>query len=119
MRLTQFAIVLAVVFTICFIQGCAATSSGVFPIGKNSYTVVVSGSNNNGILIKQAYKEANSFCEEKGKVLQPVATTFQPFVPYGPPASFELRFQVLNPDDPQYRPPIFESVPDTKIEVKN
>lgn len=109
-------------FTIAIIiVGCASTSStGVFPSGKDTYTVVVSGSRFYepvGPLQKMAYQEANDFCSSRGKKLQPVATKAVPGGRRTPP-SFELRFRALSPDDPEYSRPDLEPVPDVKVDVK-
>ncbi len=101
--------------------GCVS-SSGVFPSGKDTYTVVISSSEgastDMGELAKRAYQEANAFCEAEGKVMQPIATTAKPFVFGGSKAYYELRFRALSPGDPEYRRPTLETVPDTTIELR-
>jgi len=101
--------------------GCAS-SSGVFPTGKDTYTVVVSTDGgvftDMGKPAKEAYQQANEFCEAEGKVMQPIATTAKPFVTGGSRAYYELRFRALSPDDPEYRRPTLEAVPDTTIELR-
>jgi len=99
------------------------SSSGVFSSGKDTYTVVISsskaGSTDMGELARRAYQAANAFCEAEGKVMQPIATTAKPFVPFGrSKAYYELRFRALNPGDPEYRRPTLETVPDTTIELR-
>ena len=120
MKINKLKIVIAVSLGICMVCGCVAKSSGIISSGKETYTIIITGvadtrAGELGTLMKQAYEEANTFCETRGKVMQPIATEFQPLsrgVPY-----FELRFQALAPDDPEYKRPILEPVPDTKIEV--
>lgn len=67
-----------------------------------------------GILKKRAYEGANTYCEQRGKVMQPIATqtTETPFL------NFELRFLALDPYDPEVSRPTLEPVADTKIDVK-
>ena len=72
--------------------------------------------------MKHAYEEANAFCQARGKVMQPIATTTHPHVSYGLTESapyFELRFRALDADDPEYRRPILEKEPDAKIELQS
>lgn len=100
-------------------SGCAS-SSGVFMSGKDTYTVVITGRGvNMGGLMKQAYEEAESFCKERSKAMQPVSTTSKPFVPYGGDPYYELTFRALDPSDPEYRRPTLEKEPDTTIELRN
>ena len=54
-----------------FIVGCIFYSStGVFPSGEDTYTVVVSGRGNpwHVDMLKLAHEEANNFCQSKGKL---------------------------------------------------
>jgi len=124
MKINKLRIVIAVSLGICMVCGCAANkSSGIVPSGKETYTIIitpdpwtVSGYGVDigpGALMKQAYEEANTFCETRGKVMQPISTQSSVY----PQACFELRFRALDPDDPEYKRPILEPVPDTKIEV--
>jgi len=110
MKRIQFPVPVLLV-CVLFLAGCA-TSSGVFPSGKDTYTVVVDGDTTMGRLAKQAYQEANAFCESRGKVMQPISTRS------GPYQGFQLTFRALDPDDPEYRRPVLEPVPDARIEVR-
>ncbi len=108
-----FAIVVAT------ISGCA-TSSGVFSTGKDTFTIIETGMTNAtsmGTLKKQAYTKANAYCEQRGKVMQPIATETMPWSGYGYP-HFELRFRALDPYDPEVSRPTLKPVADTKIDVK-
>jgi hypothetical protein len=101
------------------LAGCAS-SSGVFQSGKDTYTVVVSQRGSwasMGDLTKQAYAEANGFCEARGKAMQPIATHAHARA-LGSEGYFELTFRALDPNDPEYRRPTLETVPDTTIEVR-
>ena len=97
------------------LAGCVS-SSGVFRAGKDTYKVVTQGEAKKPDLVQQAYYEANQYCEEHGKVLQPISTTYGKLPRRQP--SFELTFRALEPDDPRYRPPQMEKVPDAKVEVE-
>jgi len=58
------------------LMGCAV-SSGVLPSGKDTYSVMVSAGQSGApisLLIKQAYEEANAFCDARGKLLHPIGT---------------------------------------------
>ena len=116
---------------ICFLTatilvGCVTTpspsSTGVFPTGMDTYTIVVTTNNQNediGNLQKIAYQEANDFCESEGKVFQPIATNADPASSGNNwRSSFELRFRALYPDDPDYKGPDWEPMPDVKVDVK-
>jgi len=119
MKSRMFFLLLCFCLTIAIIVvGCDTNySTGVFPSGKDTYTVVVTGGTRHtqlGDLQKRAYKEANEFCKMKGKNLQPVTTKADP----EGLKSFELRFRALSPDDPEYRRPDLEPEPDVKVDVK-
>ena len=118
MKINKLKIVIAVSLGICMVCGCVAKSSGIISSGKETYTIIITGvadtrAGELGTLMKQAYEEANTFCETRGKVMQPISTQSSVY----PQACFELRFRALDPDDPEYKRPILEPVPDTKIEV--
>ena len=123
MNLRKFFLLLCLCLTIAIIiVGCATTSStGVFSSGKDTYTVIVSSNSFNedlGALHKMAYQEANDFCQSKGKVFQPVAAKINSSK-RGTGVSFELKFRALNPDDPDYKRPDLETVPDVKVDVES
>ena len=106
--------IFAILVTI--ISGCA-TSTGVFSAGKDTFTVIESANTNIttlGKLKKRAYTKANTYCEKRGKVMQPIATETgeSPFL------NFELRFLALDPNDPDVSRPILEPTADTMIDVK-
>ena len=103
-----------------FIVGCIFYSStGVFPSGKDTYTVVVSGRGNpwHVDMLKLAQVEANNFCQSKGKVFQPVATKAVPAA-RGVDPFVELQFRALSPDDPDYIKPDLELPPDLGHYIK-
>ncbi|MGR3174435.1 MAG: hypothetical protein ACUZ8N_07530 [Candidatus Scalindua sp.] len=107
-------VLLAIV--VATISGCV-TSSGVFSTGKDTFTIIETGRThpaNLGTLKKRAYAEANAYCEQQGKVMQPIATE----TTETPLLNFELRFRALDPNDPEVSRPTLEPVADTKIDVK-
>jgi hypothetical protein len=120
-RLHRFLLILSFSFSIL---GCVnAKSSGVLSTGKDTYSVVVTasqafkGPTEMSDLMKMAYEEANFFCQQQGKVMQPLST-FQRPRDFSNPDYFELRFRALYPNDPEYRRPTLESVPGTRIEIQ-
>ena len=98
--MNKAAIFPSLLCTICLLTGCM-TSTGVMQTGKDMYTVVVDGSGTafvgQGKLMKRALSDANSFCQQQGKVMVP---TFQSYSPGSHDASYELRFLAVSPDDP-------------------
>jgi hypothetical protein len=121
MNRTRFVIFLLILAFCITNFGCLGPqSSGVLPAGKDTYTVVVTArhaSNTMSELMKMAYEEANSFCQQQGKVMQPLSTLQKP-ASFSNASNYELRFRALYPNDPEYRRPTLESVPDTKIEIQ-
>jgi hypothetical protein len=117
-RLVSVLLILSFCFTIL---GCfSPKSSGIMSAGKDTYTVVVTGTGDiyaMSELMKIAYEEANSFCQQQGKVMQPLSTMQKPNN-YANASYYELTFRALYPNDPEYRRPTLESVPDTKIEIQ-
>ncbi len=108
-------VLLAIV--VATISGCV-TSSGVFSTGKDTFTIIETGgmtiATTMGTLKKRAYAEANAYCEQRGKVMQPIATK----TTETPLLNFELRFRALDPYDPEVSRPTLEPAADTKIDVK-
>ncbi len=96
------------VIVVTIISGCV-TSSGVFSTGKDTFTIIESVKDNftiiesvqlesttMDVLKKRAYAKANTYCEQRGKVMQTITTktTEEP-----PAYSFELRFLALDSND--------------------
>ena len=103
-------VLLAIV--VATISGCV-TSSGVFSTGKDTFTIVetsITYPANMGTLKKGAYEKANAYCEQRGKVMQPIATETMS-------DRFELQFRALDPSDPEVSRPTLEPAADTKIDV--
>jgi len=94
--------------------GACATSTNVVPAGKDTY--LIAGDDTWGTISGEKiktnlYQKANSYCEERGKKVQPLDESVSSY-------SAELRFRCLSEDDPDYRRPVMETVPDFKIETK-
>lgn len=98
-------LVLAVV-----ISGCASTS-GVVPTGPDSYMISRSagyGHFATGPVLADAYKEANEFCEDKGKKLEPVHTNEIP-MSFGHYPEAHIDFMCLDVGDPQLSRPMMRT----------
>lgn len=113
-RLLVFVFLLSLVI----LMGCAK-SSGVFPTGVDTYTIIMSGQGqvSKRELVQKAYAEANTFCAQSGKVMQPIATSYNKNV-WTAESSYELQFRALDKDDPEVARPNLKPIPDTIIEVK-
>lgn len=110
------AIVLVTALLAC--SSCI-TTSGVFDAGKDTYSVVQNGNGaaftGKAELMKGAFAQANAYCKERGKVMQPISTSYNNS---GLEASYELTFRALDPNDQEYGRPTLEKVPDAKIEIQ-
>jgi hypothetical protein len=97
------------------IAGCSGP--GVVPMGRDTYMVAKDGSfttfGGSGVKA-ELYKEANAFCEGRGKQLMPVKEASRDSG-YGRYANAELQFRCLDANDPEWRRPTMESAPDVKI----
>ena len=104
---------------VCVVSGCTA-SSGVINAGPDTYSVVITGNGYStvGEVKAAAYKEANAFCQEQGKVLVPISTNeTQPDHWTGTCASYDLTFRALDEDDPEVQRPTLRAVPNVRVEV--
>ena len=95
------------------VVACASITD-VVPAGKDTYVIAGDGGSyqaTSGASLKTSlYKEANAHCETMGKKLLPLdESTFS--------HAAELRFRCLDENDPEYRRPVMQSVPDVKIET--
>jgi len=105
----------------CFLIAGCATSTGVVPIGQDTY--MISGSANraggsSGAVVKaNAFREATQFCAETGKKLQ-VVSTHQTDIGFGVNASAEIQFMCLDPNSPEYSRPNIKKDADKVIEVR-
>lgn len=82
------------------VVGCA-TSTGVVPIGNDSYMLSRSGgwgSSNAGHVLADAYKEANEYCQESGKKMLPTGSQTAP-LSFAHEPEAQLNFLCLDPKD--------------------
>ena len=104
-----------------FIMGCASSSStGVVPMGPDTWTVTGQSASGPGYAQKQALEDANAFAATKGKYMIPVRSEAgwhtDPF--WGPEVlqhTYELRFRLVDSDDPEYQRTNLETKPETLI----
>ena len=109
---------LLVPMVVVLLAGCAGPE--VVPIGRDTYMVAKDGSFTTfggGAVKAELYKQANAFCESKGKQLMPVNDSSRDSG-YGRYANAELQFRCLKDGDLGLRRPTMESVPDIKIKIE-
>lgn len=118
MRIKQIAGLLA---PLELTAGCAS-SSGVVPIGPDTYMVsrqAATGFSGMGTLKADAFKEADTFCKSEGKVLQVVRTQdAQPPFIFGNFPKTEVEFMCLTKGDPELGRPKLRKEADIVIEVR-
>jgi len=81
------------------LAGCSSSSSGVIPSGIDEFTIVYTGDTgaaSTGKMKIQAYKDAEAFCNSKGKQLDILSTDIPPG-PYvlGKYPQVEVKFTCL------------------------
>lgn len=105
-------------FVIC---GCATTSTGIVPMGPDTYMVSRqggSGATGTGMLKAESILEANGFCTENKKLFLVTHTQETP-AGLGRFPQAEIQFMCLNPGDPQLVRPRMTSDPNRVIEIHN
>ncbi len=108
---------LIVVFPI-FLSGCISYSSGIIPMGPDTYTVS-SNSEFGAYKAKQrALQEANRFAETQGKYMIPVSTSEGKDTDFlgDKINTYDLVFRLVDEDDPEYQRTNLRKVPDVVIE---
>ena len=108
-----------IILLIVFISvGCAA-SSGIVPMGKDTYISTKQGwisTQSVGALKAEIYKEANAYCLQRNKKLMPVSSNVTPGVlGYSYPEA-ELQFMCLNDSDYELQRPKLKPLPNVRIE---
>lgn len=108
--------------TILSLSACVTSSgqSDIVPIGKDTYMVGRAGGffTVSGAEVKaQLYRDANAFCQTRGKNLMPVSTSSNNSAPYTY-ATAELQFRCLADGDPGLKRPTMESRPDVTIQMQ-
>jgi len=107
--MTSRFLCLALLLT-ALISGC--TTSGVVPVGPNTYLITKSvwGFSGAAPIKAEAIKEAADYCASHGKVLM-VTKTVENGVKFGTTPSAEVYFKALAPDDPELKnPPAIEEI---------
>jgi hypothetical protein len=117
MRYSPFGIAAAVAISAC------ATSTGILPAGPNTYTVteVLAPVRGGGAKAEQvALNEANTFCQQKGRVFVPNAMQQAGSLrnPFGP-TGYSVTFRCLLSDDPAVATFRLEPTPDLILEQRN
>jgi len=104
-------IIISLVTTL--ISGCT-TSSGVVPTGQGIYMIARTqkGFRGSSSPVKAAaLKEANKYCESRGKVMKVVKTVQKDMKPFKSDAYAEVYFKCLDPDDPELKlPAVIEEI---------
>lgn len=98
----------SVLFLAACLPGCS-TSSGVVPIGHDTYLISRShkSTRGSGTWVKgEALQEANAYCEKRGKVMKLVKTVERDMKPFRADASAEVYFKALSPSDPELKKPV-------------
>ncbi len=122
--MNQFKKYFLCIIVVTIISGCV-TSSGVLSNGKDTFTIVESvkddftiiesvqlESTTIDVLKKRAYAKANTYCEQRGKVLKTITTK----ITDGPPSyRFELRFSAIDPNDSE----VFKTPPEPATDTND
>lgn len=109
---------LLVPIVVILLAGCAGPE--IVPMGRDTYMVAKDGNfttwGGAGVKV-ELYKQANAFCESKGKQLMPVkeASRDSGYARY---ANAELQFRCLDANDPELRRPTMESESTMKIRIE-
>jgi hypothetical protein len=108
--------------TLVSMLAACTTTTGVIPIGKDTYMVSGTGKSPGGYSGSEvkvaAFKEAMQFCATQSKQMQ-VVRTEQRDMSFGVNATAELQFMCLDAGDPELGRPKFKKDADQIIEVKN
>jgi len=106
------------------LAGCGR-SSNLFPIGPQSYRIIVTPSTwgdnlkVNAKVQERAFREAHDFCQREGKVMVPAGSQIIPGNTALNTPQFELTFFALDPDDPRTKQPTaLTPGPDIRIRVE-
>ncbi len=109
-----------ILFLIPIISSCAS-SSGVFQVGPDTYTISTGGvltgsiSGNRTKAKRKGLEEANLFCSKMEKYIL-VSNTSMQSTGFG--STSDIIFKCLDKDDPEYKRPNYEKEADIKIENK-
>lgn len=107
---------------VSLLVGCAATTTGVVPMGRDTYMIAKeqgSGFPGLGTMKGEIITEGVQFCAKQGKEFQITSTkeTQPPYILGNYPRS-EIEFMCLNAGDKDFQRPKLQPVPNTVIQVK-
>lgn len=105
-----------IVISLLILAGC--TSTGVVPMGPDSYMISKQGSGgwtSMGKLTAEIMKEANKYCTSIQKKLMPVSTQAFP-AGFGRLPEAQVQFMCLTDNDYELKRPKMQPVPDVVIE---
>lgn len=105
--------VLCFFLSAALIAGCASTSTGVVPIGKDTYMVSIHGARgtSQGDMRAMAFREASVYCISQKREVQPLSVKSNGYIPYVRNAEAEVQFRCLSSDDPELKRPVQEGSP--------
>ncbi|WP_435893343.1 hypothetical protein [Oceaniferula spumae] len=90
----------------CGVLASCASSSGVVPMGQDTYMVARSLKSirgDSGRVKAEAIREANEFCLKQGKVMKIIDTNQKDMQPFRSDAQAEIQFMCLDPNDPRLK----------------
>ena len=103
-------------FALMLLAGCA--DSGPIKVGPDTYTISTRVPFGGPASAKgQALKEANTFCESKGREILLDHIKASECALHGGCGEAEIFFYCLAADDPQLKRPKYNADPDQKIEI--
>ena len=111
LTLCALLLFLALVFS-----GCAH-SSGVVPMGRDTYLLSKSGLGSESLLKASAYREASEWCKQQGLVMVPVSEKTKSGNERDPFSSAEIVFRGVKEGDKDDKRTTVRQAPDTVIEV--
>ena len=117
-KLTLLRALCATAFVIG-IASCAST--GILPIGKDTYMVskqTATGFQSAVGIKGEILREANEFCAKQGLVMVIVSLNTKDGVPGHSYATAELVFRAVRPEDAENQRPQLERGADTTIEIR-
>ena len=106
--------IIVVVILAFSLGGCITTTSGVLPMGPDTYSVS-SDSQNSSIAKKTALSQAQSFCLNLGRELLVTNTKTEE---HSARYTYDVTFLCLPKGDPQLTRPTYTKEPDVVIEDK-
>ena len=99
---------------------CGCTSSGVLPIGPDTYTIATSNEISPAYAKKAAVTDASDYCQKQGKYMVPLNTRQGSHVDsFGDNiATYDFNFRCVSKDDSELARPNMRREPDVVIETR-